>query len=326
MMASTDSVISTVSPRVRDACESCHKRKIRCFLESGSPACQSCLTSGDSCLFAPRAKAGRPRRTYSENQRRKIPWDRRPSKLLNESRQFSSSANTLAAVESDKPYYDSTMPFDDLWDPHILNNMQELGNLDSLAQDTALQSIHEPQKEHAQKYQEGRRDPDILGVLTPSQSPVPYQYESSAPADESLDFNTALKLCGDLDRSHRALRDGQAEGADMANIMSMVEFGCSIARVAASSTSLGTASSALLLAAVYKMMEVCETLIGQIVNEGAHLSLLDRLFRLQRLDLALFQVFMFLSLAGHADPVKKVSELHTLIASIFQQPQYKSIW
>ncbi|KAJ6184267.1 hypothetical protein N7519_005568 [Penicillium mononematosum] len=49
-------------PIVRSACEPCHERKIRCLIPPHGGSCQACMTSRRQCYFLPRHKAGRPRR------------------------------------------------------------------------------------------------------------------------------------------------------------------------------------------------------------------------------------------------------------------------
>lgn len=51
--------------RVRNACEACHERKIKCKTSTSGGPCQSCAANGRSCFFLPRIKAGRPRRKRS---------------------------------------------------------------------------------------------------------------------------------------------------------------------------------------------------------------------------------------------------------------------
>lgn len=46
---------------VRDACDACHRRKIRCVASSEGGACHHCQSRGLSCYFLPRHRSGRPR-------------------------------------------------------------------------------------------------------------------------------------------------------------------------------------------------------------------------------------------------------------------------
>lgn len=63
MTTNTESPIPS-SPRppqaFREACEECHRRKIRCVSNNG--ACQYCVASGRACTFHPRSVMGRPRK------------------------------------------------------------------------------------------------------------------------------------------------------------------------------------------------------------------------------------------------------------------------
>jgi hypothetical protein len=49
----------------RDACDECHRRKIRCIADHG--ACQYCIHWGNSCTYSPRVPLGRPRKRKSTN-------------------------------------------------------------------------------------------------------------------------------------------------------------------------------------------------------------------------------------------------------------------
>lgn len=46
---------------VRNACDACHKRKIRCIVSRSGGPCHNCKSRGLSCYFLPRYKSGRPR-------------------------------------------------------------------------------------------------------------------------------------------------------------------------------------------------------------------------------------------------------------------------
>ncbi|KAF2146411.1 uncharacterized protein K452DRAFT_219698 [Aplosporella prunicola CBS 121167] len=46
---------------VRNACDACHKRKIRCIASRNGGPCHNCQSRGLPCFFLPRYKSGRPR-------------------------------------------------------------------------------------------------------------------------------------------------------------------------------------------------------------------------------------------------------------------------
>lgn len=50
----------STGPQVRNACEECHSRKIRCHSTSDG-GCRACQNSGRLCFFLPRNKSGRPK-------------------------------------------------------------------------------------------------------------------------------------------------------------------------------------------------------------------------------------------------------------------------
>ncbi|KAK2612052.1 hypothetical protein QQS21_001901 [Conoideocrella luteorostrata] len=53
--------MSNSQSHVRNACDACHKRKIRCHMPSEGGSCLNCLSKGLRCYFLPRHKSGRPR-------------------------------------------------------------------------------------------------------------------------------------------------------------------------------------------------------------------------------------------------------------------------
>ncbi|KAI1618117.1 hypothetical protein EDD36DRAFT_413809 [Exophiala viscosa] len=59
-MATADSTEPSACPQVRDACEECHSRKIKCHTTKAG-ACRACQNNGRLCFFLPRNKSGRPK-------------------------------------------------------------------------------------------------------------------------------------------------------------------------------------------------------------------------------------------------------------------------
>ena len=310
--------MSTGHPRVRDACEPCHRRKIKCMLEPGNTACTSCFNGRrDDCLFAPRAKAGRPRRTQSSHQqqhhRRKIAWAQTADKV---SKTQIAHGHTRSSSDS----MAGTMAYS-YWD---IANVQDLTEgVDFLAHgNSPLQEEPEAQITQNELVRRDQTQPNFTpGLLTPTNASTSPMYDIFASADEPLDFDTALKLCGDLDRSHRALRDGQTGAAELEGILKIVEFTCTTART----SSISSAENALVLAWMFKVFELCETFISALAHDVSTENSLEDIFQLKRLDLALLQGFMFLSRVNQ-DALKKISGLHAWIESILQQPHYQAVW
>ncbi|KAN0099097.1 hypothetical protein V8E51_012872 [Hyaloscypha variabilis] len=327
-------------PRVRDACESCHRRKIRCRLLPGSPACQSCLTSGDSCLFAPRAKAGRPRRTHSEKlQRRQMSWlatENNCSRTASDNRHVESNAGTMAMLTADEMQFDAVVAFDDYWGSEKMAGMKDLDSAEFLGHNPTptkgggqIMNMEEFGDVDFHTYNSPPHEAGEASIVlntvqhrtsTEIQEIQLYTFTSVAGI---LDFEAALKLCGNLDRSYGALRDGKSEAFEMRGIMELIEYTCA---TAASSSSTEKASTALLLAAIYKVLEICEIIIQQTGDGCSKADLWDCSFRLQRLDLALFQSFRLLKRMNQLDALKRVSELHACIGSTLQQELYRSMW
>jgi hypothetical protein len=229
---------------------------------------------------------------------------------------------------ADELHYGSVMAFDSYWGSEKISDMEELRDLDFLAPEAeSREEEHDPQNITSNQIlpPDPTKQDSVLGILTPSRSSTPPRTETFAAVNESLDFDAALKLCGDLDRSYRALRDGRVSGQEVDGIVSMMEYACVTARATAFLASAEKASITLILAAIYKVFDVCETLVRQI-NEGSNQDLLEALFRMKRMDLALLQAYMFLNQTGQTDAMKKISELHTWMDSILQHQRYRVIW
>lgn len=241
----------------------------------------------------------------------------------------------MVTASTDELHYGSVMAFDNYWDAEKMTDLHDLRGIDFLGrghEETRQEEQVEPQNVSSEIIQQEvakQQQESILGILTPSTSSTPPRFETFTTTDESLDFDAALKLCSDLDRSYRALRDGQTQTSaqDVEGIIRMIEYTCATARTATFSAAAEKASTALILAAIYKVFDVIETLVRQI-NDMCNLAqdALERLLRMKRMDIALLQAYIFLSQMGQSDAVKKISEIHTWMDSILQQQQYQMIW
>ena len=56
---------------LRDACDACHKRKMRCPPD-GVGACLNCRRTGQVCQYSPRCEMGRPRLTSPTKKRTRV--------------------------------------------------------------------------------------------------------------------------------------------------------------------------------------------------------------------------------------------------------------
>jgi len=267
-------------------------------------------------------------------------------------------------VAAEELQFDAFMAFDNHWNPekmagmkdlssvefiehismptkggeHIMD-MPELGDADFHSHNSAskdpyeastvpnevqhVQSQAERESQTCSPLQQDRTDQGSLEMPTTLHSAAPPLQDMFASVTGSLDFDAALKLCGDLDRAHCTLRDRKLDAFGVKGVLKMVEYACTMA---ASSSSIEKASTALLLAAVYKLLEVCETLVKQIEDGSFNADVWECSFQLQRLDLALFQALHFLKRMNQVEALKKISELHTCIRSVLQQEQYQLIW
>lgn len=82
-ISGTDQII--MEPIYREACDSCHKRKIRCTA-SASGACLNCRHTGRPCVYSIRDEMGRPRK--GSRRRKKSP-------LAHDTREISPPTTTL---------------------------------------------------------------------------------------------------------------------------------------------------------------------------------------------------------------------------------------
>lgn len=205
-----------------------------------------------------------------------------------------SSSDSLAMLNHDELSFGAALGFDSYWDPGKMTDLQEMRSVDFLEQSEETgREEHELQNMNEMLQPSITKQDSVLGILTPSRSSTPPCFDTSTTSGESLDFDAALKLCGDLDRSCRALREGQLSVDEVEGVIRMVEYTCATARMSALSALAEKASTALILAALYKVFDVCETMARQI-NDSSALRALECLFRLKRLDLAILQAYMFL--------------------------------
>jgi hypothetical protein len=286
------------------------------------------------------------------------------SRTASDNRHVESNAGTMAMLTADEMQFDAVVAFDDYWGSDKMAGMKDLDSAEFLGHnptptkgggqimnmeefgDVDFHTYNSPPHEAGEASivlntvqhrtsteiqeiqlcnpaQQDRTHRDSLGMLTPPQSTTAPQRDTFTSVAGILDFEAALKLCGNLDRSYGALRDGKSEAFEMRGIMELIEYTCA---TAASSSSTEKASTALLLAAVYKVLEICEIIIQQTGDGCSKADLWDCSFRLQRLDLALFQSFRLLKRMNQLDALKRVSELHACIGSTLQQELYRSMW
>ncbi|EFW19034.1 conserved hypothetical protein [Coccidioides posadasii str. Silveira] len=102
---------------VRNACDACHKRKIRCIVSRNGGPCHNCRSRGLSCYFLPRYRSGRPRlREHSPPDMIEDHLIATPSSTVNNS-PWPTSENPLASPPARKtPRASHQSSNDDLFD------------------------------------------------------------------------------------------------------------------------------------------------------------------------------------------------------------------
>ena len=311
--------------KVRSACENCHRRKIRCHLPKAGGACQNCSTSGSSCYFAPRVKAGRPRLTDLEQ--RQAPY-----------RDYSSKSPRLA----NKPFPDAnSIPLlsdDSHSTPNALfsasQNTGEATLVDDLHAFGLLSPMQTAQtREQNASFHDGISissnqvlNDSTLGFLTSSSA----SFETSHGGVRNLpsSFDVILRSCEDLDRHCRSLEGLNYHINSMYTVLNSMESACEMSKQASLSLpSSDGASIALMAAAFYKVFEICEKIIGGIGSSSmSQEQSLDMLVFLKRLDLVLLQTKIVLVRINHLDAAKTASQIHQWIESYIKQHCHSWSW
>lgn len=109
-----------MEPVLREACDTCHRRKMRCP-PAGVGACVNCRKSGQVCTYSPRSDMGRPRGDGGERQGR-VP------KSIKKTRTGSNAAKSRKAREEVKETDIDTLA---VLQEGASNNKHEPGGWDS---------------------------------------------------------------------------------------------------------------------------------------------------------------------------------------------------
>lgn len=102
--------ILTNIPVLREACDACHRRKMRCPAE-GVGACLNCRRTGQVCQSSPRSEMGRPRRQSVTGRRTKSGRSSTTKDSANLSR-GSSELSPMAVSETSTSQPKETIPMD----------------------------------------------------------------------------------------------------------------------------------------------------------------------------------------------------------------------
>jgi hypothetical protein len=292
-------------PRVRGACEYCHHRKIRCIIPPNSSSCHNCAATGVICIFAPRLKSGRPRRSASQ-----VVPDAdsctMPSRSGEDGPDIPNYDAASFSIESQ-----ILLPFNGTWYDYATPDHSAL-----------------PTPQH--------HSPSA--IASPGVFPYPYPGNTSTSSSMSndsppesttaLDFDAALKLCTDLDHRARLMRDAPSL-ADAETHVQALDAVCMASITIQSSTD--SASRSIVLAALYKALEMCQLLVQACVAGAmgtSHTAVLRRLLVLRRLDIVvMFGKICFERMGSeHATGVKEAEEIHTSIERFLRIDYGHRIW
>ena len=292
-------------PRVRGACEYCHHRKIRCIIPPNSSSCHNCAATGVLCIFAPRLKSGRPRRSASQ--------------VVPDADTCDTAVTTPSGSGEDGPKipnYDTAnfsiesqifLPFNGSW-------------YDNASSDHS--TVPHPQHQS-------------LSTITPPGEPsYPNPSTSGTVSNDcpksttALNFDAALKLCADLDHRARLMRDAPSL-ADAETHVQALDGVCMASITIQSSTN--SASRSMVLAVLYKALEMCQVLVQACVAGTmgtSHTALLRRLLVLRRLDIVvMFSKICFERMGSeHATGVKEAEEIHASIERFLRIDYGYRIW
>lgn len=280
------------SVRVRGACEYCHHRKIRCIVNPSSPSCHNCLATGVTCFFAPRLKSGRPRRSTSQV----IPdtdsggslidtpsttGDHTPEKCSYNALDFTIGSQTF--FPSNRSWYDYTDTYQS-----VIAHQTRQSDVSSIC------------------------DVDSYPDTTSKSASMSSTSCEDIPA---LGFDAALKLCTDLDHRTRNLGDTPTI-ADAEAHMQVLDEVC-MASITVQS-SIDSASRSIVLAALYKALDLCHLILQACGVGTARTSqggFLRRVLVVRKLDIVVTFCKICFSRMGaeHVEGVKRAGDLHTAI-------------
>jgi hypothetical protein len=281
-------------PKVRGACESCHHRKIRCTIPPNTSSCHNCAATGVICVFAPRLKSGRPRRSASQ--------------VVPEPDSCDTAVTTPSGSGKDRldiPNYDAAnfsiesqilVPFNGSWYDYATPDHSTVPH----SQHPSPSAIAHPGVS------------SYFGNISTSSS-----VSNGSPPESStaLDFDAALKLCTDLDHRARLMRNAPSLTDAEARIQAL-DAVCMASITVQSSTD--SASRSIVLAVLYKALEMCQVLVRACVAGTmgtSHTALLRHLLVMRRLDIVVMFAKIYFERMGseHASGVKEAEQIHTSI-------------
>ena len=317
--------MSSSLPKIRSACENCHRRKIRCHLPPDTVTCQNCSTSGSFCYFAPRIKAGRPRLTDKVQQQSISHNNTSGNPYLTEGA-FRNTKNTSMVSESSHstpiPLFQASRNIDERI---LVDELYTFG-----PQSPAQTDQTREQKTSIQTGSPTISDPiptdSIFGDMVPTSTPLE-TFHLAAP-NTSSGFDLILRSCKDLDHHCRFVEGLNHRVDTMCAVLNGMESACMVTMQVSSSLSVSDgASVALISAAFYKIFELCQKIVSHVVSSlTSHEPPLDTLVLLKRLDLMMLQAKIVLVRVVQLEAVETALQIHQWIDSLVKHHFHSWSW
>ena len=317
--------MSSSLPKIRSACENCHKRKIRCNLSPGSGTCQNCSANGSFCYFAPRIKAGRPRLTDKVQHQLISHNDTSGHPYLTEGA-FKNTYNTSMLSDSSHstpiPLFQASRNIgertlaDEL---HTLVPQNPVQTDQTQEQTTSIQN-------GSSTFSDRILTNSIFGDMVPTSTPL--ETSHFAAPNTSSGFDLMLRSCEDLDHHCRFVEELNHRVDYMCVVLNGMESACMVTMQVSSSLSISDgASVALISAAFYKIFELCQKIVSHVLSSlTSHEPPLDTLVLLKRLDLMMLQAKIVLVRVIQPEAVETASQIHQWIDSFVKHHFHSWSW
>jgi hypothetical protein len=284
------------SSRVKSACEYCHRRKIRCIISPGGSACHNCVATETACLFAPKARAGRPpaRRPNTTNQA-----------IQSVERQTSETSFALGEQT------DNSTPA--LIGHPAANDDQHAPDMDVNASPGLEPHFLFPTRPY--------NYPDELYTRTTSDlQDSPHEPGLPTSESDSLGWSNILSTCADLDNRCRSLSGPLHLPHAESHIRALEDVCMQYIKVHLCSDS---AIHTLSQAALHKALDLCRSLVKHFENmeEDNSTSRLLQFLMLKRLDtIVIFGKLCFTKLE-EATGTRTAENIHASIERLLEKNQ-----
>lgn len=307
------------APKIRGACENCHRRKIRCIIAPGDSACVNCMHGGTACLFAPRSKPGRPKGSTSDKN----------AARSREEQEKTSSAQQLPSPEYDVRSIEQS--------PIAVPNMDSLDTESTYMSWNTMEGLQTDQDPNAMAYTafHPHSFPESSNFGNPGSFQNMAHFPLTPPASlrttpflegsesDDLGFDSALQICKKLDECCHQIGNWSFLPSSSHEVFTLVSKVCTA--LATRGIANGPCpATALFVAAMLRFLELCSLIVQQLSasplsTSSASADHVEHLFLLKKIDLLLLQNKVFLAQASQAAAVQKAAELHHHIESIVQR-------